>query len=142
MMQATKEIKMLYTIAVILIVLWALGLVSAYTMGGFIHALLVIAHLQSVLNHERGGEAAKQFAQFYNMTRGMIVQANIEASVTALQRLITLYSKLRQAWAQVEKSSPQGRTGEIPPVASGRKANGGARTAQPDEEEPPLRWSA
>ena len=43
MMQATKEIKMLYTIAVILIVLWALGLVSAYTMGGFIHALLVIA---------------------------------------------------------------------------------------------------
>ena len=34
---------MLYTIAVILIVLWALGLVSAYTMGGFIHVLLVIA---------------------------------------------------------------------------------------------------
>jgi hypothetical protein len=34
---------MLYTIAVVLIVLWALGLVSAYTMGGFIHVLLVIA---------------------------------------------------------------------------------------------------
>ena len=34
---------MLWTIAVILIVLWALGLVSAYTMGGFIHVLLVIA---------------------------------------------------------------------------------------------------
>ena len=34
---------MLYTIAVILLVLWALGLVSAYTMGGFIHALQVIA---------------------------------------------------------------------------------------------------
>ena len=34
---------MLYTIAVILIVLWALGLVSAYTMGGLIHVLLVIA---------------------------------------------------------------------------------------------------
>jgi Family of unknown function (DUF5670) len=32
----------LYTIAVVLLVLWALGLVSAYTMGGFIHALLVI----------------------------------------------------------------------------------------------------
>ena len=43
MMQASKEIKMLYTTAVILIVLWALGLVSAYTMGGFIHVLLVIA---------------------------------------------------------------------------------------------------
>jgi len=34
---------MLYTIAVILIVLWILGLVSSYTMGGFIHILLVIA---------------------------------------------------------------------------------------------------
>jgi uncharacterized protein DUF5670 len=34
---------MLYTIAVILVVLWLLGLVSSYTMGGFIHVLLVIA---------------------------------------------------------------------------------------------------
>lgn len=34
---------MLYTLAVILIVLWLLGLVSSYTMGGFIHILLVIA---------------------------------------------------------------------------------------------------
>ena len=34
---------MLYTIAVVLIVLWLLGLVSSYTMGGFIHVLLVIA---------------------------------------------------------------------------------------------------
>jgi hypothetical protein len=34
---------MLYTIAVILIVLWLLGFVSSYTMGGFIHVLLVIA---------------------------------------------------------------------------------------------------
>ena len=34
---------MLYTIAVVLLILWALGLVSAYNMGGFIHVLLVIA---------------------------------------------------------------------------------------------------
>jgi hypothetical protein len=34
---------MLYTIAIILIVLWALGLVSSFTMGGLIHVLLVIA---------------------------------------------------------------------------------------------------
>lgn len=34
---------MLYTIAVVLIILWLLGLVSSYTMGGFIHILLVIA---------------------------------------------------------------------------------------------------
>jgi len=34
---------MLWTIAVIMMVLWLLGLVSSYTMGGFIHILLVIA---------------------------------------------------------------------------------------------------
>jgi len=34
---------MLFTIAGVLLVLWALGLVSAYTMGGFIHILLVVA---------------------------------------------------------------------------------------------------
>jgi hypothetical protein len=34
---------MLYTIAVVLVVLWLLGLVTAYTMGGFIHILVVIA---------------------------------------------------------------------------------------------------
>ena len=34
---------MLYTIAVILLILWALGLVTSTTMGGFIHILLVIA---------------------------------------------------------------------------------------------------
>jgi hypothetical protein len=36
-------VDMLYTIAVVLIVLWLLGLVTSYTMGGFIHILLVIA---------------------------------------------------------------------------------------------------
>jgi hypothetical protein len=34
---------MLYTIAVILIILWLLGLVTSYTIGGFIHILLVVA---------------------------------------------------------------------------------------------------
>jgi hypothetical protein len=34
---------MLWTIAVLLVVLWALGLVTSYTMGGFVHILLVIA---------------------------------------------------------------------------------------------------
>jgi predicted membrane protein len=34
---------MLYTIALILLILWALGLVTSITMGGFVHALLVIA---------------------------------------------------------------------------------------------------
>jgi hypothetical protein len=38
-----RERDMLYVIAVVLLVLWGFGFVSAYTMGGFVHALLVIA---------------------------------------------------------------------------------------------------
>ena len=38
-----KENAMLYTIAVILLVLWLLGLVTSYTIGGFIHILIVVA---------------------------------------------------------------------------------------------------
>jgi hypothetical protein len=45
---------MLWTIAVILIVLWLLGLVSSYTMGGFIHILLVIAVIVVLLNLIQG----------------------------------------------------------------------------------------
>jgi hypothetical protein len=46
----TKGLIMLYTIAVVLLVLWVLGLVSAYTMGGFIHILLVIAVVMVLIN--------------------------------------------------------------------------------------------
>jgi uncharacterized membrane protein YtjA (UPF0391 family) len=41
---------MLYTIAVVLIILWLLGLVSSYTLGGFIHILLVIAVIIILVN--------------------------------------------------------------------------------------------
>jgi len=41
---------MLYTLAVILLVLWALGLVSSYTLGGFIHFLIVIAVVMALVN--------------------------------------------------------------------------------------------
>ena len=48
---------MLWTIAVILLVLWLLGLVTSYTMGGFIHVLLVIAIVVVILNLVRGRRA-------------------------------------------------------------------------------------
>ena len=41
---------MLYTIAVVLIILWLLGLVTSATMGGFIHILLVIAVVMVLVN--------------------------------------------------------------------------------------------
>jgi hypothetical protein len=45
---------MLYTIAVVLIVLWLLGLVTSYTMGGVIHVLLVIAIVMILIQVVQG----------------------------------------------------------------------------------------
>jgi hypothetical protein len=45
---------MIYTIAIVLIILWVLGLVSSYTMGGLIHILLVVALIVIVLDFLRG----------------------------------------------------------------------------------------
>jgi hypothetical protein len=44
-----EERIMLYTIAVVLLILWLLGLVTSYTIGGFIHVLLVVAIIMVLL---------------------------------------------------------------------------------------------
>jgi hypothetical protein len=49
---------MLYTIAVILLVLWLLGLVTSYTMGGLVHILLVIALVMVLANFFTGRKSA------------------------------------------------------------------------------------
>jgi len=49
---------MLYTIAVVLIVLWLLGMVTSYTMGGFIHILLVLAIVVVLVNLFSGRRSA------------------------------------------------------------------------------------
>ncbi len=50
---------MLYTIAVVLIILWLLGLVTSATMGGFIHILLVIAVVMILVNLISGRKLVK-----------------------------------------------------------------------------------
>ena len=49
-----KEALMLWTVFVILLVLWLLGMVSSYTMGGFIHILLVVAIVVVLINLIQG----------------------------------------------------------------------------------------
>jgi hypothetical protein len=48
------EKKMLWTIAVILLVLWGLGLVTSYTIGGYIHILLVVAVIVVLIRMVQG----------------------------------------------------------------------------------------
>jgi hypothetical protein len=51
-----KENNVLETLIVVLVVLWLLGLVSSYTLGGFIHVLLVIAIIVLLLRVFRGNK--------------------------------------------------------------------------------------
>ena len=77
---------MLWTIFVILLVLWLLGMVSSYTIGGFIHVLLVIALVVLLINiigglviatteHVIDNERAKQKADAKNATMSVEKQA-------------------------------------------------------------------
>jgi hypothetical protein len=52
-----EEVAMLWTIFVILLVLWLLGVVTSYTLGGFIHVLLVIAVIIAVMQLIQGRRA-------------------------------------------------------------------------------------
>lgn len=49
---------MLYTIAVVLIIMWLLGMVTGYTLGSFIHVLLVIAAIMILVNLISGRRSA------------------------------------------------------------------------------------
>ena len=53
-MRLNRKEPMLWTIFVILLVLWLLGLVSSYTLGGFIHILLVLAIVVLIINLIQG----------------------------------------------------------------------------------------
>jgi hypothetical protein len=55
---AAKEDEMLWTLFVILLVLWLFGLVSSYTFGGFVHLLLVLAVIVLIINLVTGRRGA------------------------------------------------------------------------------------
>jgi hypothetical protein len=53
-----KVNSILYTIAVVLLILWLLGLVTSYTLGGFVHILLVVAIVMVLVNLISGRRSA------------------------------------------------------------------------------------
>jgi len=107
------------------------------------HSLLVIAELQSVLDRERGGEVAKRLDGFYNVTRGLIVEANLHSKPEQIQRLIELYVPLRQAWKQVEEEMAQGASqadAPLPKPNPAPLANALAEFSEVDREH--AQWNA
>lgn len=86
------------------------------------HALVLIAHLQSALDQERGGEPARKLDKFYSLARARIVQAQRQQSGKILEEIMNDFLSVREAWAQVERettavSGAQPQAGHVSCVA-------------------------
>jgi flagellar biosynthetic protein FliS len=72
-------------------------------VGAVNHALLILAELESVLDHRRGGPVARHLEGFYRVTRSLLVEANGRADAAGMERLMALFLPVRQAWEQAER---------------------------------------
>lgn len=90
---------------------------------GINHALTVIAHLQSSLDMQQGGEVAANLNGFYGLIRAGLVQAQVKESARILEEQISLLVTIHEAWLEVERitavPAPQFRaSGQTAPVFS------------------------
>ncbi|MGB2643732.1 MAG: flagellar protein FliS [Candidatus Acidiferrum sp.] len=68
------------------------------------HALIVIGELQSVLDFGRGGDAARNLNNFYNVSRALATEASVVGTRVRFVELISMFARLRAAWSYVEHS--------------------------------------
>jgi flagellar protein FliS len=111
------------------------------------HAVDVIGHLEGVLDHKRGGEAARRLEGFYRITRGMILAANAEPSRASIDALIELYAPVRQAWQDVERKlqsdAPQAAVTPADPSKTDEVARELVAAGASDSgDAPQKKWSA
>jgi flagellar protein FliS len=71
------------------------------------HALDVLAHLQSGLNFETGGDTANSLDTLYGIVRGKLLQAHIQQSVPLFQQQIDMINYVRDAWKEVQRRLAQ-----------------------------------
>ena len=62
------------------------------------HALIVLQQLQGTLDFERGGGAARQFEQFYNLVRAKLLESQIRNSAELLREQVRYVSEVRDCW--------------------------------------------
>src|SRR5580693_9290655 len=67
------------------------------------HALIVLQQLQGTLDFERGGSAARQFEQFYNLIRAKLLEAQIRYSSELMRQQIRCMSEVRDSWQQARR---------------------------------------
>ena len=76
------------------------------------HAMMVLQQLQGTLDFERGGEAARQFEQFYNLVRAKLLEAQIRGSSDLMVQQIGSMAEVRNCWVEAK------RLLQPPPAAS------------------------
>ena len=67
------------------------------------HALMVLQQLQGTLDFERGGGAARQFEQFYNLVRAKLLEAQIRESLDVMKQQIRAMTEVRDCWAEARR---------------------------------------
>lgn len=67
------------------------------------HALMILQQLQGTLDFEHGGNAARQFEQFYNLVRAKLLEAQMRGSPDLMQQQIRYMSEVRDCWSQARR---------------------------------------
>ena len=75
------------------------------------HGFLVLAQLDSWLDHEKGGEWARQLATFYKHIRAKMMQASVTQSPHLLEEQIETLLHIRSSWQQLDSKPAQGNPG-------------------------------
>jgi flagellar protein FliS len=79
------------------------------------HAILVIAHLQSPLDFNKGGKVAQNLDHFYNVLRQNLVRVQFSPSIASIRQQITDVQALREAWIEVERAEKSATPPPSPP---------------------------
>jgi len=90
------------------------------------HALMVLQQLQGTLDFERGGSAARQFEQFYNLVRAKLLEAQMRGSPDLMQQQIRYMSEVRDCWTAAKRML-QPNPGAGTAVASPAAVEGGSK---------------
>jgi flagellar secretion chaperone FliS len=101
------------------------------------HAILVLGHLQSTLDKDKGGSVAQNLERFYNQVRSALVDAQYRQSTAALQEQITYLMQVHDAWCEVERRESERSN-------SGSEISTNLTTALPPEKDECLftEWNA
>lgn len=67
------------------------------------HALMILQQLQGTLDFEHGGGAARQFEQFYNLTRAKVLEAQMRGSSELMQQQIRSMTEVRDCWLEARR---------------------------------------